>query len=169
MRLKINSFISIKDASKLVRIAILITKAFRYFDRILINHFSRNSSLTKRKFPWIIDVDVGEEILLHLNKVQDFNDNIIFYRTDIIFQVPFYILSPISLMVLLFWCFFLKQMVLPWRLSLLQKDYTSSAILSSFYCNNLVNIGTEKWIYGLHFIIIAVQILSSFVRIFCRS
>ena len=43
-----------------------------------------------------------EEIVKHIAYKQDVNDNIIFYRTDIIFQVPFYIPTPISLMVFFF-------------------------------------------------------------------
>ena len=68
-----------------------------------------------------------EEIVKHIAYKQDVNDNIIFYRTDIIFQVPFYIPTPISLMVF-FLMFFFKQMILPWRLNLLKKDYAYAAI-----------------------------------------
>ena len=75
----------------------------------------------------IIDVYLYEEIVKHIAYKQDVNDNIIFYRTDIIFQVPFYIPTPISLMVF-FLMFFFKQMILPWRLNLLKKDYAYAAI-----------------------------------------
>ena len=99
---------------------------------------------------------LDKETVKHFVLKEDANNNIIFYRIDIIFQVPFYIPTPISLMVLFLYVF-PQTNGSPMTVKSTSKGLCQLSNIVMFYCNDLVNIELEKYIYGLHFIITMIR------------